>query len=103
MTSQRKTLADFTVIIGVLTLILAVSALAEKSHEAHLPERNGRGPPEAFAFPGVLVGILLVLSSVSGIAGNPNRYLRRSGNKRQSGQSCCPTNADYFAMGWPMR
>jgi hypothetical protein len=43
MKAQRKDLAAFTIIIGVLTLILTVSALAEKAHGDHLPETKRPG------------------------------------------------------------
>ena len=66
MAPQQRNLATFTIIIGVLTLILAVSALAEKAHEGHLPERNDRGTAEAIVSSGIPGGILLLFSPFSG-------------------------------------
>jgi hypothetical protein len=90
MAPQRRNLATFTIIIGVLTLILAVSALAEKSHEGHLPERNDRGTAEAIVSSGTPGGTLLLYSIVSGT----NRHRHRiSGTLERFGHSCCPAMA----------
>jgi hypothetical protein len=90
MAPQRRNLATFTLIIGVLTLILAVSALAEKSHEGHLPERNDRGTAEAIVSSGIPGGILLLCSIVSGT----NRHRHSiTGTFASFGHSCCPAMA----------
>ncbi|MGB8220290.1 MAG: hypothetical protein WCE46_07915 [Methanoregula sp.] len=92
MAPQRKNLATFTIIIGVITLILAVSALTEKSHEGHLPERNDRGTTEVIVSSGIPGGILLLYSAVSGT----NRH-RQSiiGTLASFGHSCCPAMAGW--------
>jgi hypothetical protein len=90
MAPQKRNLATFTIIIGVLTLILAVSALAEKSYEGHLPERNDRGTAEAIVSSGIPGGILLLYSIVSGT----NRHRHSiTGTLERFGHSCCPAMA----------
>ena len=90
MAPQRKNLAAFTIFIGVLTLILAASALTEKSHEGHLPERNDRGTAEAIVSSGIPGGILLLFSAVSGT----NRHRHSiTGTFASFGHSCCPAMA----------
>jgi hypothetical protein len=87
MAPQRKNLATFTIIIGVLTLILAVSALTDKSHEGHLPERNDRGTAESIVSSGIPGGILLLFSAVSGT----NRHRHSiTGTLASFGHSCLP-------------
>jgi hypothetical protein len=103
MTAQRKDLATFTIIIGVLTLVLAVSALAEKAHEEHLPERNGRGTAEAIIASGFPVGILILLSAVSGFVRFQHRCRNKSGGMTPPRQSCRMARDTDFAMQWPMR
>ena len=98
MAAQRKNLAAFTIIIGVLTLIQAASALAEKEHEGHLPERNGRGTADSVVSSGVPVWILILFSAVFGFVSKENRY---NGNSN-SGQSCCPAMISNFPMRWQM-
>ena len=102
MTAQRKDLAAFTIIIGVLTLILTVSALAEKTHEEHLPERNGRGMMEAIIVSGIPGVTLILLSAVSGSVSNQKRQRRNTGRMIPSGHSCCTARDTDFAMQWPM-
>ena len=47
MNLQRKQLVTPLLILGVLGMIVAVLAFAEKTREdGHLPERNGRGSGE---------------------------------------------------------
>ncbi|MGD0535229.1 MAG: hypothetical protein ABR999_07295 [Methanoregula sp.] len=95
MAPQRKNLATFTIIIGVLTLILAVSALTEKSHEGHLPERNDRGTAEAIVSSGIPGGILLLFSTFSGT----NRHRHSiTGTLASFGHSCCPPMAGRAMM-----
>ena len=103
MASKRKNLAAFTIIIGVLTLILAVSALAEKAHGDHLPERNGRGTAGPIISFGVPVGILLLLFAVSGFGSKQNRYRNTIGTIPRIDRSCCPVMIDPFPKVWPMR
>ena len=95
MAPQRRDLATFTVIIGVLTLILAVSALAEKSHEGHLPERNDRGYAEAIVSSGIPGGILLLFSAVSGTSRHRHSPI---GTLASFGHSCCPAMAGRAMM-----
>lgn len=99
MTEQRKNLAAFTIIIGVLTLILAASALAEKEHEAHLPERNGRGTAESIVSSGIPAWILILFSAVSVFVSKGNRH----NDNRISGQSCSLAMMSNFPMRWQMR
>jgi len=90
MAPQRKNLAAFTLIIGALTLILTASALADKSHEGHLPERNDRGTAETIVSSGVLGGLSLLFSDFSGT----NRYRYSiTGTLASFGQFCCPAMA----------
>jgi len=100
MTSQRRNLAAFTLIIGILTLILAVSIFTEKAHEAHLPEQNNRGTAEAVVFTGVNAGILLLLSAVFGFVRNRNRYSSYTRIHSRFGQSSCPVGVYCFPMRW---
>ena len=103
MKASRKDLATFTIIIGVLSLVMTASALAEKAHGEHLPERNSRDTAEAIIASGVPVGILILLSAVSGFVSKQNRYRKKSGDLTPNGQSCCTARNIDFAMRWPMR
>jgi hypothetical protein len=103
MKAQRKDLAAFTIILGVLTLILTVSALAEKAHGDHLPERNGRGTAEAVITSGLPAGILILLSAVSGSVSRTNRCKTRTGSITLRSPSRCTTGDTLFALQWPMR
>ncbi len=103
MKAQRKDLAAFTIIIGVLTLILTVSALAEKAHGDHLPERNGRGTPEVVITSGLPAGILILLSAVSGSVSRTNRCITKPGSAALSNPPRCTIRNTCFAMQWPMR
>jgi hypothetical protein len=98
MKAPRKDLAAFTIIIGVLSLVLTASALVEKAHGEHLPERNSRGTAEAIIASGFPVGILILLSAVSGFVTNQNRYRTKQGSLSPSGQSCCTARNTVFAM-----
>jgi uncharacterized integral membrane protein len=103
MKPRQRTLASFTAIIGLITLILAVSILAEKAHENHLPERNGRGTHEALIAYGLPAGILILLSAVFGFG----KYLHRSrttpGTISPGSGSYCSRRDALFPMEWPMR
>ncbi|MFA4862024.1 hypothetical protein [Methanoregula sp.] len=103
MTLKRKNLAAFTIILGILTLILIVSAFAEKAHGDHLPERNGRGTAGSIITFGVPVGILILLSAVSGFTRRQNRYRNTAGTLSSSDQACCPAMIDQIPLVWPMR
>ena len=103
MKQRKPTLAAFTAIIGMLTLILAVSILAEKGHEAHLPERSGRATHEALIASGLPVGILLLLSVIAHSAGVWHRQSDHRSTMVLSGQSRCTMMDARFAMVWPMR
>ncbi len=103
MASKRKNLAAFTIIIGVLTLILTISALAEKAHGDHLPERNGRGTAGSIISFGIPAGILVLLSAVSGFVSRQNRYRNTTGTIACIDRSCCPVMIDPFPKVWPMR
>jgi len=51
--------------LGVLAMIFAVLAFAEKTREdGHLPERNSRSP-DGMTYPGVATGLVTVLIPVS--------------------------------------
>ena len=99
MTAQRKNLAAFTIIIGILTLILTASVLAEKAHEGHLPERNGRGSAETIVSSGVTAWILILFSAVLSFVSKGNR---QNGNIIP-GRSCCLAMISNFPMRWQMR
>jgi len=101
MKPRKPTLAAFTAMIGMLALILTVSVLAEKAHEAHLPERNGRAHLEVQSPFGLPLGIALLLSSVSGFAGY--RHRNRSGTAQLRGNPGCTMKTLRFAREWPMR
>lgn len=94
---------SFTAIIGVLTLVLAASALTEKAHEDHLPERNRKGTFEALIVFGLPAGILSLLACLFR-SGNPQH---RCNNKTAA--TACRVKPDStfrdtsFAMEWPMR
>jgi hypothetical protein len=64
MRPRQKRLVSSALIIGILTLILTVSAFAEKSNgDPHQPERNGRIPLAAVTIPGfaaLLPGVIPV-------------------------------------------
>jgi hypothetical protein len=99
MTAHRKNLATFTIIIGVLTLILAASALAEKAHEGHLPERNGRGAAETIVSSGIPAWIIILLSAVSGSVSKANDHRENT----RSGQSRCQAGTYHLPLQWQMR
>jgi hypothetical protein len=101
MAQQRKNLAAFTIIIGVLTLILTASAFTEKAHEDHLPERNGQGTGITIVSTGVTALILFLLSVVSGFIGNRNRHNNINSNAI-FGQFNSPVMASHFPMRWQM-
>jgi hypothetical protein len=103
MKGQRRDLAAFTIIIGVLTLILIVSALAEKAQGDHLPERNGRGMTEALITSGLPAGILILLSAVSGSVSSKNRHKTNTDSTTRRISPRCTTGNTDFAMQWPMR
>jgi len=103
MKAQRKDLAAFTIIIRVLTLILTVSALAEKAHGDHLPERNGRGTAEALISSGLPAGILIILSAVSGSVSRTNRCKKHTGSAMLHMPARCSSLYTYPAIPWPMR
>nr|WP_320161677.1 hypothetical protein [uncultured Methanoregula sp.] len=51
MNIQRKQLVTSILMLGVLSMVFAVLAFAEKTkEEGHLPERNGQGSGELTAF-----------------------------------------------------
>lgn len=103
MKAQRKDLAAFTIILGVLTLILTVSALAEMAHGDHLPERNGRGTAEAVITAGIPAGILILLSAVPGSVTHTNRCKTKTGSVTLRKPTRCTTGDTFSAMQWPMR
>jgi hypothetical protein len=103
MKPRQRNLVSFTAIIGLITLILAVSVLAEKAHENHLPERNGRGTHEALIAYGLPVGILILLSAVSGFGRPLHRHGDISGSTSLGAGSHCSSKDTGFAMEWPMR
>ncbi len=103
MASQQKNLATFTIIIGVLTLILTVSALTEKAHEDHLPERNGRGTAEGIIATGIPAWILILLSAVSGSVSNRNRHCNNTSSTTRFSQPSHRVMAYHLPMRWQMR
>ncbi|MDD1702287.1 MAG: hypothetical protein LUQ31_04835 [Methanoregula sp.] len=90
MATRQKNLATFTIIFGVLALLLVAAALAEKSHEGHLPERNDRGAAETVISFGISLGMIGLVLAFYGIGSNRNRYLGTSGAQSNPGRSCCP-------------
>lgn len=91
MKDHHYRLAAFTLIVGFVTLILAVSALSEKSHEGHLPERNDRGTTAALASLTGLCAILFACRALQGTDRHRNdRILTLSSTP---GHSCCPAMA----------
>ena len=103
MKPRQRTLASFTAIIGLVTLILAVSVLAEKAHENHLPERNGRGTHEGLIAYGLSAGVLSLLSTVAGYGNYRHRSRSIPGTTAQTQISYCPRRDTVSGMEWPMR
>lgn len=103
MKQRTQTLAAFTATLGLLALVLAVSALAEKAHGDHLPERNGRGGNGAFIPFGIPAGILALLSAVSGPAAYRHRHTANPGTFVPPSLSRCTLTGNRTAMVWPMR
>ena len=71
MNNQRKKFVTPFLMLGMLAMIFAVLAFAEKTREdGHLPERNGRGPGEITST-GVAAGLagFLIPVSLAGIGG----------------------------------
>jgi len=91
MKDPHYNLAAFTLIVGVITLILAVSALAEKSHEGHLPERNDRGSAAALVSLTGLCAILFACRASQGTDRHRNDCTLTI--RSPSGHSCCPAMA----------
>lgn len=60
MKTTHQHLAAFSLLIGIITLILTAYAVSEKSHEEHLPERTDR---EGSSFSPVFLAGLCMLSS----------------------------------------
>ncbi|MDD1693387.1 MAG: hypothetical protein LUQ71_01565 [Methanoregula sp.] len=102
MTSERTNLATLTAIVGVLTLILSVSAFAEKAHGDHLPERNNRGIPEASVLPGIPLTILALFPVASGFSGSTSMS-RHSIRTIAHKKSCCSNLLHQAVMSWHMR
>jgi|GEM_PF-1870153 len=90
MKQPHKNLAAFSAIIGLLALILAVAVLAEKSHEAHLPERNDRGTNGVPVTAGILAGAVILLTTLPGSSGNRNSTGPASHRNNCMALSCCP-------------
>ncbi len=103
MKPRHNILASFPAVIGLITLILAVSVLAEKAHEGHLPERNGRGISEILVTYGLPAGVLILLFAVCGV----RKHLHSSRTipstvSQRSGISCSLGDIGLI-VGWPMR
>jgi hypothetical protein len=96
--NTTKNLATFTVILGVLTLMLITSALTEQSHEGHPLERNYRGTAGAIVASGIPGGLLILYSAPSGTGGISKRD---DGTRRTpvgSEQLVCPAKASSTMM-----
>jgi len=89
MKQPHKNLVAFSAIIGLLALILAVAVLAEKSHEAHLPERNDRGTHGAPVAAGILAGAVILLTTLPVLSGNRNIPGAASHRNNRMAMSCC--------------
>jgi hypothetical protein len=103
MKPRQRALASFTAILGLITLILAVSVLAEKAHENHLPERNGRGTHEALIAYGLPAGVLILLSAAFGFGNYRHRSRSVPGTISKTQISYCPRGDTISGMEWPMR
>jgi len=90
MKQPQINLAAFSAIIGFILLILAVSILAETSHEGHLPERNDRGTNGAPVATGVLAGAVILWTTPPGSSGNRNHPDAASHRNNRMAMSCCP-------------
>lgn len=97
MKTTHQHLAAFSLLIGVITLILSAYAVSEKAHEEHLPERTGRegsGP-----FPVVLSALSLLCSG-----GTIVHALRHRNNRIRVPlplpgiTCCCPMAGRAMAM-----
>jgi len=103
MKPRQRTLASFTAVLGLITLILAVSILVEKAHENHLPERNGRSTQGALIAYGLPAGILLLLSAFAGSGKHLHSNRTPPGTRSPGSESYCSFRNTGFAMEWPMR
>jgi len=103
MNQRTPTLAAFTATLGLLALILAVSALAEKAHGDHLPERNGRGSHTALIASGLPAGIIALLAAFSGPAAHWHRRSDTRGTTVPPAFPRCTMTGSGSAMAWPMR
>jgi len=90
MKQPHKNLAAFSAIIGLLALILAVAVLAEKSHEAHLPERNDRGTHSVPVAAGILAGAVILVTTLPVLSGNRNSPGVAWHRNNRMAMSCCP-------------
>jgi hypothetical protein len=101
MKQRTPTPAAFLATIGLVALILAVSALAEKAHGDHLPKRNGRGGHEAIVPFGLPAGIIALLSAIIGPAAYRHRHTTIPDITLTPAR--CTMTGNAHAMGWPMR
>jgi hypothetical protein len=84
MNTQRKQFVTSLIMLGMLTMILAVLAIAEKSREdGHLPERNRPGSGEILS---MIVGTGLVGFLVPGF----QVFSRET--KQHTGQTALPVS-----------
>jgi hypothetical protein len=88
MNRDRKQFVTSLLMLGVLAMIFAVLAFAEKTREdGHLPERNGRGSGETTS--------LVFITSLTGMM-IPGFHIMKSGAGSPSGQPTLP-------LFWGMR
>jgi hypothetical protein len=85
--------------LGILTLILAVSAYAEKSNgDHHLPERYGRIALTAIAFLGLIASGFRKIPVVPGCTAEEHRHLDVLEHYRMRGSSFYPGFTFHPAM-----
>lgn len=92
MKSKRKNFVASTTMIGVLTMLISVSAFAANTHEdGHLPERNRRELVIIMRSFSVIAGFFTLLHSVPIFIGREWKWQRLQDSRiRGIGQYCRP-------------